>query len=487
MARTGITKRTVDAATPGTTDRFIWDGNLPGFGLKVTPAGGKIYIYQYRLARPGAAERTAAKRYTIGKHGKLTPDEARREAKRLAALVEQGIDPRQQELAAFAAEDEAARLAAEQARAERELAFEKIANLWLDHYEHEKGRRPASVRQARLVVRNHLAPRLSGRTITNVGRSDLQAVIDAVPPQQRAMRRAVFAYASILFGWAHKRGDIAANPLASIIKPEAPKARKRVLTDDELAAVWHAASNANGPFAPFFKLLILTGQRRSEVAEMEWGELDRATATWTIPVERAKNDVAQIVHLVPEVIAELDNLSLSHQLRAKHPTPDAKAWPKSGHVLTTTGRTPISGITKAKIALDTAVAKANADVPLPHWRIHDLRRTLATGFQRLGIRFEVTEATLNHVSGAKGGVAGIYQQHDWKEEKRDALKLWAAFVAAIAAGRRPAQFLTDTGEVDPAAWLSHLRNGADGHTTATMTASSNVVPIGTAKPATQTG
>ena len=110
-------------------------------------------------------------------------------------------------------------------------------------------------------------------------------------------------------------------------------------------------------------------------------------------------------------------------------------WPKLGHVLTTTGRTPISGITKAKNALDNAIGEARGSkeepAPLEAWRIHDLRRTVATGFQRLGVRFEVTEAVLNHVSGARAGVAGIYQQHDWKDEKRAALKAWGQHIETL--------------------------------------------------------
>ena len=430
MAKASITKRTVDSAKPAARDRFIWDAEVAGFGLKVTPAGGKVYVFQYRLARPGEASRTPAKRYTIGKHGRLTPDQARKRAKELAALVEIGIDPRQKELDELEAKDEAGRLATEKARLEGALAFENVAALWLDHYENEKERRPSSIRMAKMVVANHLKPALAGKPLPHIGRTDLQPVIDAIPVKQRGMRRAVFAYASVLFGWAHKRGDIAENPLTGMVKPEAPKARVRVLTDDELAAAWKASQKLTDPFAPFFRLLILTGQRRTEVAAINWSELDRASATWTIPADRAKNSVAHIVPLSAIVVDELDRLSkIAH---GDDDTP-AEKWPKAGFVLTTTGRTPISGITKAKRALDEAIVKARGGEALAGWSIHDLRRTLATGFQRLGIRFEVTEAVLNHVSGAKGGIAGIYQRHDWRTEKRTALDAWSNHVAAIIA------------------------------------------------------
>ncbi|MCC7393289.1 MAG: integrase arm-type DNA-binding domain-containing protein [Sphingomonadaceae bacterium] len=436
MPTATITKRVVDAARPCTRDQFIWDDDVAGFGLKVTPAGGKVYVFQYRLARPGEADRTPARRYTIGRHGHLTPDQARKQARELAVLVHQGIDPRQRDLERIAERDEAARLRQEKMRLEGELAFERIAALWLDHYENERDRRPSSVRLAKLVVNNHLEPKLKGKPMPHIGRADLQPIIDAIPINQRGMRRAVFAYASVLFGWAAKRGDILGNPLADMAKPEAPRARDRVLSDDELAALWTASDELGDPFGPFFRLLILTGQRRSEVAAINWAELDRATATWTIPADRAKNGVAHIVPLSPEVKAELDRLAKVGELGDDGL--EITHWPKTGYVLTTTGRTPISGFTKAKTALDAKVQQDRGGKSLDAWRIHDLRRSVATGFQRLGIRFEVTEAVLNHVSGAKGGIAGIYQRHDWKEEKRSALAAWARHVAAVS---KPAEVM----------------------------------------------
>ena len=364
MANAFISKRSVDAAKPGKADYFVWDAGdkevVKGFGLKVTPAGGKVYVFQYRIARPGEAARTPAKRYTIGKHGSVTPDQARTSAKRLAAMVEEGIDPRQVELDELAAKDEAERLAADKARQDGELAFENVAALWLDHYENEKGRRPASVRLAKLVVNRHLMPRLAGKPIPQIGRVELQAALDAIPAKQRGIRRAVFAYASVLFGWAHKRGDIAENPLRAMAKPEAPKARDRILTDDELATVWRASATLALPFGAFFRLLILTGQRREEVSGLNWAELDRSTAVWTIPANRAKNGVAHIVPLAPEALSELDALAGAKQRDddIDDDDIDPARWPKSGHVLSTTAGKSISGYSKAKTALDNATAKA---------------------------------------------------------------------------------------------------------------------------------
>jgi len=434
MATGTITKRAVDGMKPGKTDLFLWDDEVSGFGLKVTPAGAKVYLFQYRMGGRGNPTR----RFRIDGHGEVTPDQARKIAKDLAHNVAKGIDPREAKLAAKAAEVEAQRLTDERNRLEGELAFSRLAPKFLDWYENDRDRRPSSVRLARLVIEGYLTPALAAKPVPHITRDDLQPILDAIPSKKRGMRRAVFAYASTLFSWAAKeRGIIGENPLRTMAKPDAPKARDRVLDDGELVSMWNAADTVVKPFGAFFRLLVLTAQRRSEVAGMMWGELDREGRAWVIPAKRAKNKAAHFVPLSPAVVAELDALALAAQVKAKVEKPDATQWPKTGPVLSTNGRTPISGFTKVKAALDLAMAKARTTTGEPaidQWRIHDLRRTVATAFQRLGVRFEVTEAVLNHVSGAKSGVAGIYQRHDWAAEKRSALDTWAQHVAAITAG-----------------------------------------------------
>lgn len=420
MAKIKISKSAVDAVQPQEREEVYWDDRLAGFGLKVTPAGSKVYIYRYRVALPGQAARTAPKKYTIGKHGELTPDQARRRAQELAAIVASGVDPREQEIAALSARKEAARREQEFRLQESDLAFDRIAARWLEHYEHEKGRRPSSVMMAQLVVRRYLLPKFGSQPITQLAHKDLQSVIDAIPLYKRAMRRNVFAYSSVLFGWALRRQYIPANPLSSMEKPQAPISRDRVLDDAELFKVWKATEFLSDPWGAFYRLLILTGQRKSEVAGIAWSELSRSTAIWTIPADRAKNKSPHLVPLSAPVIAELDRLA------------GGQSWPQAGYALTTTGRAPISGFSKAKRILDEQIAELGQGASVSHWRVHDLRRTVATGLQRLGVRFEVTEAVLNHISGAKGGIAGVYQRHDWAEEKQAALEAWASYVERVA-------------------------------------------------------
>jgi site-specific recombinase XerD len=270
-----ITKRAVDAADPGDKDYFIWDAGgrdvVKGFGLKVTPSGGKIYVFQYRIERPGSAKRPAPKRYTIGAHGKLTPEQARAQAKMLAALAEQGIDPRQRDLDKASAADEAVQLAAEKVRIEGELAFEVVAAKWLAEYELDH--RPTSVGQAKVSINKYLLPKLRGKPLPHITKADLQAVIDGIPAARKASRQQVFAYASILFRWALERGDIRDNFVPSMAKPKGPKARDRVLSDEELATVWQATGQMRAPLGAFYRLLLLTGQRREEVAAVTWAEV----------------------------------------------------------------------------------------------------------------------------------------------------------------------------------------------------------------------
>jgi integrase len=403
--RAPLTKKLVESVPPGPRDAFLWDVDPVGFGLKVTPSGGRIFVYQYRAERAGK-QGTSARRYTIGPFGKLTPDQARKRAKELAATVALGGDPMEQERASKVERDATVEAALEKIRLESELALNVIAARWLDDYEQVKERRPASIRQASLVVRNHLLPRLGAVPMPHIGQRDVQAIVDAIPLEQRGMRRAVYAYGRILWTWAIARQYVDHNPFIAIEKPQAPKARERVLADGELKVLWEATQTAHPLFGALFRLLVITGQRRSEVAEARWEEFDRAESCWTIPVKRSKNGKAHIVPLAPLAVAELDRLAGSDD------------WPSNGFILSTTGRTPISGISKAKRALDVAMG-------VDDWRLHDIRRSVATGLQKIATRFEVTEAVLNHVSGAKSGIAGVYQKHDWAPEKRTALEAWA--------------------------------------------------------------
>jgi integrase len=215
------------------------------------------------------------------------------------------------------------------------------------------------------------------------------------------------AYGKAAYGWAVKRGAVSVNPFLNL--PVAPtRRRERVLFDDELAALWRATDGA-GPFNGIMRLLLLTGQRREEVAGMTWTELSNDLSTWTIPANRAKNAATHIVPL---------SAPAQELLRGVH---------RFGELVFPGLRGAFNGWSKAKTALDAKSGVTN-------WRLHDLRRTAATGLQRLGVRLEVTEQVLNHVSGSRAGIVGVYQRHDFASEKRAALEAWGEHALAIING-----------------------------------------------------
>jgi integrase len=226
-----------------------------------------------------------------------------------------------------------------------------------------------------------------------------------------AMAGRTCAYGSALYEWARARRLVPSNPFEHVPTEDyRTPSRDRVLTDAELVAVWAAAAEMDNTFGRLVHLLVLTACRREEVAGMTWAELSTDRATWTIPPARAKNGVA---HLVP----------LSDVARAVlPPRPDDAG--NDALVLPGQRGTPFSGWSKSKAELD---AKSG----VTGWRLHDIRRTVATGLQRLGVRLEVTEAILGHVSGSRAGIVGIYQRHEWADEKRVALNAWADHVSGL--------------------------------------------------------
>lgn len=412
MATGKISKRSVDGLAPNGTKQFLWDSELRGFGLQMTPSGALSYIYQYRTGGRESPKR----RYTIGRHGSpWTPASARAECERLALLVAQGADP--------ALVD----------RARRREAVDLAFTAYIDTF--SKGylrRRWKDWKGAERLLERAPAEVLRDKPLPLITRADIIAVLDRLHDKP-AVARLTYATLRKLFSWAEGRGEIERSPLgAGFPAPQAVPARDRVLSDAELALVWGAAEKIGYPFGPMYQLLLLTGARRDEVSGLNWSELDRKARQWVLPADRAKNGQTHIVPLSDPAMSVLDAL-------AKIDLPEGaevKKWPASGHVLTTNGETSVSGYSGAKRRLDKAMAKAaQDDMHIAPWRTHDIRRTVATGLQRLGIRFEVTEAILNHVSGSRGGVAGVYQRHDWLDEKRAALSAWADRIREIAAGK----------------------------------------------------
>jgi integrase len=398
MASGKITQRSIDAMISSEADGFLWDSSIKGFGAKFSKFGAVTYILQFRMG--GRESRT--RRYTIGSHGSpWTATTARLEAERLALQIAQGIDPAEAE---------------KQRRRETvDLAFANYA----DRFTATCDSRGWGILVER-SLRIHVTPVLRQKPLPQITRTDIVAIFDRMPSAHKANHRNVFAVIRRLFRWAVSRGDIERSPMEGMETPPAVKARDRWLSDSELGRVWSQAMKTHRCFGPIVRMLIVTGQRREEVASLVWEELDRDERLWTLPGARAKNGEPNRVPLNDLAIRVLDEVAAG------------TTWPKRGKIFPTSTGGPFTAYHKGKLMLDELVSSDGGD-PVDHWRLHDLRRTVATGFQRLGVRFEVTEAILNHVGGSRAGVAGIYQRHDWKDEKREALTLWNDHLYAIIA------------------------------------------------------
>lgn len=389
-----LTDKAVKNAKATDKRQELPDGD--GLYLVVQPTGAKVWVHRYRYGgRPV--------KMAVGTYPATTLADARVAVRANRAVLDKHDDPR-----------DAKRAKQADAKA---TVFSDYVESWLTSYaagvtRRGTKRRVAGVNTARSMLTAHLVPKLGKKPLPKITDGDLKAALNSIPGA--SSRKAADAYARLLFRDALDSGDITANPMKDVAKVSAVAPRKRVMTDKELARVWASSGDMANPWASFFRLLILTGQRRNEVAGITWAELDRDAKLWTLPADRAKNGADHVVPLSPTAVGLLDTIA------------GGDDWPEAGFVLTT-GRSHVKGFGKAKAALDVLTGS------IPDWCIHDLRRALATGFQKLGVRFEVTEAVLNHISGAKGGVAGIYQLHDWKDEKRAALDAWTAHVEGLKA------------------------------------------------------
>lgn len=390
-----LTMRTIDAlqCKPGKRDQLFFDTEQPGLAVRVMASGSKSFLAQFRA-------NGLKRRVPLGSCSRISITDARKAVRGFVGDAARGIDA--------AAERQAARRKA----AEGEMSLSNLIDQWRDL--HLKSRRQSyaseAIRALRFSFKRHLHEPASA-----LNRAAIVRNIDKLAQAGKSpMAGAVKRYGGACFSWAVRRGSIAANPFASL--PAMPSAsRERVLTDDELRAIWQATEQP-GSFGGIVRALILTGARREEVAAMAWGEIDAKLTVWTLPAARAKNGKPSVTPL---------NRAMQALLRLQPR--------REGCELCFPGeKGPFSGYSKAKSRLDNASGVSG-------WTLHDLRRTVATGLQRLGVRLEVTESVLNHTSGSRAGVVGIYQKHDFAAEKLAALSAWGEHVAAVVEGRKPAE------------------------------------------------
>jgi integrase len=401
MAR--LTNRSVEAMKPGSVRQEIPDSFLPGLYLIQQPSGAKGWAVRYR-------HQGVPRKHTLGSYPALGLKDARELAAKALRSVAEGRDPGREKI---------------QARAAKADSVDRIVEEFLERHV-RRSNRPRTAEETERLLRQHVLPRWRGRMVHDITRRDVLDILDRVVDGGAPIAaNRVLAAVRKFFNWCVARDILAASPCAGVKPPTAERSRDRVLTDDELRLVWAAAEKLGGTFGPLVKLLALTGQRRDEVARIKFEEINFDARLWTLPPARTKNNQPHEVPLSKPALAVLQRLPRTVE---------------SPFVLTTNGgASPASGYSKNKRRLDALLP---AD--MPSWRLHDLRRTAASGMARLSINLPVIEKVLNHASGSFAGIVGVYQRHSFAEEKARALETWGNFVAALV-------------EVKPASKIVRLR------------------------------
>jgi integrase len=380
---------------------------VPGLNLLCQPSGAKSWALQYRW-------RGLPRKLTLGSYPTIGLGDARRMAKAALGEVAKGNDP--------AAEKQASRASA---KAEREVEvdrIEKVVDLFIERHAKANIKR---WQETERILKREVSHRWEGRRLSQLTRAHVHEMTDSILDRGTPVfANRIFEIFRTMCRWAVGRGIIERSPCEGMRAPAPETRRDRVLADAEIKLAWQAFEIVNWPFGPIGKLLLLTGARLNEVAGMEWKELDLETKIWTLPKERVKNKQPHTIPLSDAAVEIIMGLPVIEPKR---------------FVFTTTRRSHVSGFSSGKKLIDAAMkrdAGENAEA-VPSWRLHDLRRTVATNLRKLGIRLEVTEAVLNHVSGSRAGIVGIYQRHDWAVEKRQALEAWAMRLDETVRGVEP--------------------------------------------------
>ena len=382
-----------------------WDAVIPGFGLRITDAGGKSFFLR---TRAGNEQLRMSWKYPA-----VSLEAARNLAKAALANIEKGIDPRQSVITERQENEDRSN-----------NTFKAIGERFMKQYAMPR-LAASTLREYRRVLFGPDTERWAKRPVSTITRADVRFLLDAMIERgSPSAANNALAYLSKFFNWCAEKDLIELPPTDRLRKPSPKVVGERTLSEGEIVEVWHAFEVEGEAFRDLFKLLLLTGQRRAEVGEMrraELSDMDSDKPIWEIPSHRTKNGRPHIVPLSPLACSIIENRPYFGDL---------------GFLFTTTGKTPVSGFSKAKERLDEWIAshrKEKGVPPMPEWTLHDLRRTMVTMMnERLGIAPHIVEACVNHISGsAKAGVAGVYNKAVYMKERREALNAWAEYIAGL--------------------------------------------------------
>jgi integrase len=391
----------------GKTDHIEFDDALPGFGIRFRN-GKASWIFQWSTGS-GVTRRTT--RMKIGIYPALPLEQARKIAAELNSKITLGHDPSAEK------------------RERIEEAADTFGQLAKDYLAAQEGRlSPTMISELRRYLIYYAAP-LDRLPVKKVNLKILAKLLDDFAkgdgintgrPRKGATVNRMRSAVSACFQWAMKKGRAESNPVL-LTEQLGQVSRKRFLSDDEIKIVWDSAGDDD--YGSIVRLLILTGQRRDEISELHWNEVKLDLNMISLPSERVKNDQEHDIPMSPAV----------RSIIAARPRNDGLVF------------APITSWSRRKLRLDAEITK-KLGKPLAPWTLHDLRRTAATGMGDIGIQPHVVEAVLNHISGSKRGVAGVYNRSTYAPEKKRALHKWADRLQDIIAGK-PSNVTSISGEM----------------------------------------
>jgi integrase len=379
-----LSKQNIDRLklAPGQSELIKSSDDIPGLRIRLR---GNRLSWEFKFGRTFG-------RVGLGKYPAISPTDAHKMAAELYVKVIRGENPAQERA---------------EAKARRDETFAACVATYLERRQSEF--RPKSFVDVKRRLTVNLAP-LAKLNIASVDRRAIAAQLSRLTIKAPMEANHTLSSVHAFFSWAIGEGLIENNPATGCNKT-AETTRDRHLSNDEIRALW--AALPAGDFGDILKLLLLTGQRRREIGDLEWSEVDLETGRITLSGSRTKNGREHVIPMSASVMAIL-------QARPRRDDRD---------LVFGEGEGGFSGWGKPKERLDETLR-------ISEWVIHDLRRTAATGMAELGVQPHVIEAVLNHISGSKAGVAGIYNRSTYESEKRRALELWANHVEQIAAGRK---------------------------------------------------
>jgi integrase len=384
-----LTAISIENIKPRAARYAVPDSGCRGLYLNVYPSGRKSWSVRYRLN---------------GRTGNLTLDGfpplalARKAATQALVEVAQGNDP---------AAAKAAAKAEAQTSPRGPDTVERLAHQFIEQYA-KRRTRPNSWRQTVYVFRNDVVPAWGKRSVHDITRRDVRDLLGGIAGDRPIMANRVRGVLSKFFGWLAEEDVITTSPMIGVKPPSKENVRERVLSDDELVRLWRATNAIGGPAGVCVKLLMLTGARRSEIAELRWSEVDGDVLS--IGAERMKGRTSHVIPLSTQATAIID------------------AMPRTGEFVS--GKAAVNHFHRIKPELDSLMGDVK-----PPWVIHDIRRSVATGMAKLGIAIPVIERLLAHKSGTFKGIVGTYQKHSFLPEMAVAVQKWADHVEQLVGGK----------------------------------------------------